>query len=93
MPGRYLCELCGEQVTNHVTNAWDGREIAICAECLAPPGDHPCWQALGRGAGVTVLQGDAQGAEYLVRLHNGTVMRFRWTGPLRSRGTVESPRL
>lgn len=44
----YLCELCFEQYTTHMTEAWDGLATAVCDDCLAPPAAHEAWEAIFR---------------------------------------------
>src|SRR5262249_35048648 len=85
MVGPWLCEVCFDALTTHWTAAWDGLETAVCEDCLAPPAQHVCWQALGASSGVAELIGDGQG--YLVRRTNGATIHFRWGKPLRSRRT------
>lgn len=83
----WLCELCFDALTTHRTEAWDGQEMAVCEDCLAPPAGHACWQALGPPSVGVELIGDGQGEGYLVRFKHGATLHFRWGKPLRSRGT------
>ena len=85
MAGQFLCEVCFDALTNHMTTAWDGLDTAVCEDCLAPPPEHPCWQELGGACNVAELRPATQGGGYLVRLNNGATVRFRWDHPLRSR--------
>lgn len=85
MAGTFLCEMCGDALTDHMTEAWNGCDMAVCDECLAPPAGHACWQELGETHGVADLRVDAQGSGYLVRLRSGATVHFRWHAPLPSR--------
>jgi hypothetical protein len=85
--GLWLCEICFDALTTHRTEAWDGLELSVCEDCLAPPVGHACWQALGAVFGVELL-GDGQGEGYVVRFKHGATLHFRWGQPLRSRGSV-----
>ena len=87
MAGQWLCEICFDTLTTHWTEAWDGLELAVCEDCLAPPAGHVCWQALGASSGAVELIGDGRGEGYLVRFKHGATLHFRWGKPLRSRGT------
>ena len=87
MAGHWLCELCFDALTTHWTAAWDGLEMAVCEDCLAPPADHACWQALGELFGVAEVIADGRGEGYLVRLKNGATIHFRWDQSRRSRRT------
>lgn len=89
MAGQFLCEVCFDALTDHMTEVWDGRDTAVCDECLAPPAGHPCWQEVSDTYGVAELRADTQGDGYLVRLRNGATVHFRWTGQLPSRKTRE----
>jgi hypothetical protein len=46
MSKTYLCELCYDQMTTHLTTAWNRRETAVCDDCLAPPTGDPAWAGL-----------------------------------------------
>jgi hypothetical protein len=83
--GQFLCEVCFDTLTNHMTAAWNGVDAAVCEDCLAPPAQHPCWQELGEAYGSVELRRDERGQGYIVRLRNGTTIHFRWGRPLRSR--------
>jgi hypothetical protein len=83
--GQFPCEVCSDTLTNHMTAAWNGVDIAVCEDCLAPPTEHPCWQELGEAYGGVELHRDERGQGYLVRLKNGATIHFRWGRPLRSR--------
>ena len=84
---QFLCELCFDALTPHRTAAWDGLEMAVCVDCLAPPATHPCWDTVGESYGVAEVVGDGRGEGYLVRLKNGATIHFRWDKPLRPRRT------
>jgi hypothetical protein len=83
--GQFLCEVCFDALTNHMTAAWNGVDTAVCDDCLAPPAEHPCWQELGEAYGGVELHRDEWEQGYLVRLKNGATIHFRWGRPLRSR--------
>jgi len=85
MAGQFLCEVCFDALTDHVTAVWNGLDTAVCDDCLAPPVGHPCWQELGGAAAVAELRVDGRGEGYLVRLRSGATLHFRWSKPLRSR--------
>ena len=87
MAGQFLCEVCFDALTNHMTAVWDGLDTAVCEDCLAPPAGHACWQDLGGVYGVAEMRLDERGEGYLVRLRNGATIHFRWGSPLRSRRT------
>ena len=77
MAGQFLCELCFDALTNHMTAVWDGLDTAVCEDCLAPPVGHACWQALGEAYGVAELRLDEQGEEYLVHFRNGATIHLQ----------------
>src|SRR2546427_4726394 len=83
--GQFLCEVCFDALTNHMTAAWNGVDIAVCEDCLAPPTDHACWQEVAEAYRGVELHRDERGQGYLVRLSNGATIHFRWDQPLRSR--------
>jgi NMD protein affecting ribosome stability and mRNA decay len=83
--GQFLCEVCFDTLTNHMTAVWNGVDIAVCEDCLAPPSDHACWQALAEAHHGVELRRDEHGQGYLVRLSNGVTIHFRWGEPLQSR--------
>jgi len=83
----FLCELCFDALTTHRTAAWDGLEMAVCEDCLAPPAGHACWQAVGEAFGVAEVVSDGRGQGYIVRLKNGATIHFRWDKPLGPRRT------
>ena len=85
MAGQFLCEVCFDALTNHMTAAWNGVDTAVCDDCLAPPAEHVCWQELGEAYGGVELHRDEWEQGYLVRLRNGATVHFRWGRPLRSR--------
>lgn len=85
MAGQFLCEVCFDTLTNHITAVWNGVDAAVCADCLAPPTEHSCWQALGEAYSGVELRRDVHGQSHLVRLRNGTTIHFRWDRPLQSR--------
>ncbi|MGE3540061.1 MAG: hypothetical protein AB7N91_21825 [Candidatus Tectimicrobiota bacterium] len=85
MAGQFLCEVCFDALTDHMTEAWDGHETAVCEDCLAPPEAHPCWKDVGNTYGVAEVRVDEQGQGYVVRLRTGATVHFRWDGPLPSR--------
>ena len=85
MASQFLCEVCFDTLTTHMTAAWNGVDIAVCEDCLAPPPDHACWQTLAEAYSGVELCRDERGQGYLVRLRNGATIHFRWGRPLRSR--------
>ncbi len=87
MAEHFLCELCFDALTTHRTAAWDGLEMAVCEDCLAPPAGHACWQAVGESFGVAEVVSDGRGQGYIVRLKNGATIHFRWDKPLGPRRT------
>jgi hypothetical protein len=89
--GQWLCEICFDALTAHCTTAWDGLEVAVCEDCLAPPVEHACWQTLGASSAVELL-GDGRGEGYRVRFKHGAILHFRWSKPLRSRSTAGGTR-
>jgi hypothetical protein len=82
---QFLCEVCFDTLTTHMTAAWNGIDIAVCEDCLAPPAGQACWQALAEAYSGIELCRDEHGQDYLVRLRNGATIHFRWGRPLRSR--------
>lgn len=85
MAGTFLCEMCDDALTDHMTEVWNGCDMAVCDDCLAPPAGHACWQELGDVYGVADCHVDEQGVGYLVRLRSGATVHFRWHAPLPSR--------
>jgi hypothetical protein len=79
--GQFLCEVCFDALTNHMTAAWNGVDTAVCDDCLAPPAEHVCWQELGEAYGGVELHRDEWEQGYLVRLRNGATVHFRWGRP------------
>lgn len=61
----YLCELCMDEMTSHVTSAWDGLETAVCEGCLAPDEGDPCWDTL-RVQPCVQVRGVWKGEEHLL---------------------------
>jgi hypothetical protein len=48
MSSSYLCDLCSDQMTTHMTTAWHRRETAVCEDCLAPPVGDLAWDGLAQ---------------------------------------------
>ena len=44
--GQFLCEVCFDTLTNHITAAWNGVDAGMCGLPAAPPTEHSCWQEL-----------------------------------------------
>src|ERR687883_215652 len=76
--GHFLCELCFDALTTHRTAVWDGLEMGVCDDCLAPPVGHACWESVEESFGVAEVVGDGRGGGYIVRLKNGATLHFRW---------------
>ena len=60
MAGQFLCEVCFDALTNHITAVWNGVDMAVCDDFLAPPAEHACWQELGEAYGGIELHRDEQ---------------------------------
>ena len=82
MVGRFLCEVCYDALTDHMTAVWNGRDgrqyVMIVSRRQEGTRAGRKW-AMSMGWQSCVS--DEQGEGYLVRLRNGTTIRFRWSKP------------